>query len=214
MPGSRDWKRNSPRNNPGIPSDVCSSHLLGGSGSTFRTHPNRTGEAFSSSAFSAFAASASSAPVEIPSASAARHRVHRVSRPWRGSPRCGSGRPRLPAGPPAAAFPASPSAGCSRSPVRRSRPRCQGLVAVLAVARVSRLDEWHLLIVTAFGHHAFQFGAGLGEPATVVLPPLLQPRLEPVGPVGDPMGGDRIEHLVEQTPPGGFVPRAPGPVGR
>src|SRR4051812_39822080 len=81
-----------------------------------------------------------------------------------------------------------------RQPAIACRPRPAALNRVIgdyrgtSVARVGHLAEWHLLLVSAFGHPAFHFGAGLGEPPAVVLPPLLQARLEPVRPVGDPMG--------------------------
>jgi len=54
-------------------------------------------------------------------------------------------------------------------------------------------DEWHLVLGKAFRHLAFHLGAGLGQPVVVIAPPLFQPRLIPVGPVADPMGGDGIE---------------------
>src|SRR5262249_51711556 len=48
--------------------------------------------------------------------------------------------------------------------------------------------EWHLVLGKAFRHLAFDLGAWLGQPVVVIAPPLFQPRLVAVGPVGDPMG--------------------------
>jgi hypothetical protein len=36
-----------------------------------------------------------------------------------------------------------------------------------------RWDEWHLVLGNAFGHLAFHLGAGPGQPAVVIPPPLL-----------------------------------------
>lgn len=41
--------------------------------------------------------------------------------------------------------------------------------------------EWHLDVGNAFRHLAFDLGAGPGQPAVLMPPPLLQPRLEPFG---------------------------------
>lgn len=64
------------------------------------------------------------------------------------------------------------------------------------LGRVDPPPEYHLVLVKAFRHLAFDLGAWLGQPVVVIAPPLLQPRLVTVGPVGDPMGGDGVEQVV------------------
>jgi hypothetical protein len=67
-------------------------------------------------------------------------------------------------------------------------------------------NEWHLVLGNAFRHLAFHLGTGLGQPVVVMPPPLVQPRLVPVGAVADPVGRDGIEQVVVQTqPPGGVL---------
>src|SRR5262249_20970147 len=73
------------------------------------------------------------------------------------------------------------------------------------LARSGPIAEWHLVLGNAFRHLAFHFGAGLGQPAVVVAPPLFHARLVPVGAVADPVGGDGIQQGVGQAPPAGGV---------
>src|SRR5262245_42289630 len=60
----------------------------------------------------------------------------------------------------------------------------------------AHIDEWHLVLGNAFRHLAFHLGAGLGQPAVVVAPPLLHPWLVPIRAVADSVGGDGIEQVV------------------
>src|SRR5262249_12437190 len=60
-------------------------------------------------------------------------------------------------------------------------------------------DEWHLVLGKSFRHLVFDLGAWLSQPAVVIAPPLFHARLITVGPVGDPMGRDGIEHVVIQA---------------
>src|SRR5215208_7142758 len=55
------------------------------------------------------------------------------------------------------------------------------------------IAEWHLLLSPPFRHLPFHLGPGPGEPAVVVPPPLLHPRLIPVGPVRHSVSRDRVE---------------------
>ena len=86
----------------------------------------------------------------------------------------------------------------------RSHAQCDkkysDIEAVAALRRTAsagrsggRCDEWHLVLGNPFRHLAFHLGAGLGQPAVVVAPPLFHPRLITVGSVADPMAGDGIE---------------------
>src|SRR5262249_16381600 len=67
-------------------------------------------------------------------------------------------------------------------------------------ARVGPTHEWHLLPGKGFRHSAFHLGPGLGQPAVVVPPPLLQPRLVPVRAAPNPVGSDRVEQVAPLTP--------------
>ena len=52
--------------------------------------------------------------------------------------------------------------------------------------------------VTRFAILRLISARGSGQPAVVIAPPLLHPRLVPVGAVGDPVGGDGVEQVVVQ----------------
>src|SRR5262245_57347512 len=70
----------------------------------------------------------------------------------------------------------------------------------LCPARVGPTHEWYLDLGKAFRYFAFEFGAGLGQPVVIIAPPLSQPRLVTVGPVGDPVAGDGSEQVMTQLP--------------
>src|SRR5262249_13207340 len=92
------------------------------------------------------------------------------------------------------------TSGHARSSERGQRPNNSWRTDTrpALVARSGRPHECRLVLGKAFRHLAFDLGAWLGQPVVVIAPPLLQPRLVAVGPVGDPMGGDGIQQLVIQ----------------
>ena len=68
---------------------------------------------------------------------------------------------------------------------------------------IGRLHEWHLEFDNAFGHLAFEFGAGLHQPIVVSLSTLLEAGFEAIRSISHAMSGDGIEQVLVQLEPMG-----------